>query len=181
MGWTFTHRERGTSNIDWFRENLCGSEPERLIDVATKAGVAYCAYRSKPDDEVVALVILTRWVRGDYYNFGYKDMDEGMGPCEDDCPRRIFDLLDPLPPEQADPSVERNWAAQWRARVQERLNRPTVRKGSLVRFPEWRWRGGDYGICEYVGGRRGTNLFLTSRGRVRFQGWRNGPYEVIRP
>src|SRR5262245_28338027 len=110
MGWVFTHREKGQTNLDWFRENLCGSEPERLIDCATVGGafkgVAYCAYRTKavPEGEperVVALVILTQWVANDYYNFGYKDLDEGMGPSEDSCPKRIFDLLDPLPPDQA--------------------------------------------------------------------------------
>lgn len=173
MGWTFTHREKGISNLDWFRGEFSSAE---LLDVATKGGVAYGALRT-PEGDVVALVILTRWVRGDYYNFGYKDMDEGMGPCEDDCPRRIFDLLTPLPPEQADPSVERNWAAQWRKRVQARLDRPPVRKGTRVRFPAWRWRGGDYGVVEYVGRH---NLFRTERGlHVRFTGWRNGPYEVV--
>lgn len=175
MGWTFTHREKGISNLDWFRGEFSGSTGE-LLDMATKNGTAYGAYRTNEGD-VVALVILTRWVRGDYYNFGYKDLDEGMGPGEDDCPKRIFDLLTPLPPEKADPSVEGNWAAQWRQGVQERLERPPVRKGTWVRFPSWRYRGGDYGELEYLGKR---NLFRTKYGRlVRFTGWRNGPYEVV--
>jgi hypothetical protein len=178
MGWTFTHREKGTSNLDWFRQEFCPSEPERLIDVATKNGTAYAAYRSDSDG-VIAFVILTRWVRGDYYNFGYKDMDEGQGPSDDDCPARIFALLDPLPPEKADPSVETNWAAQWRQRVEERLNRPKVTKGMRVRFPSWRYRGGDYGVLTYLGG-RGRNLFVTEYGQhVRFTAWRSGPYEVV--
>ncbi len=29
--------------------------------------------------------------------FGYKDMDESMGPCESECPRYILELLSPLP------------------------------------------------------------------------------------
>lgn len=181
MGWTFTHREKGITNLDWFRWQFCPSEPERLIDIATKNGVAYGAYRTQ-DGEVVALVVLTRWVRDDYYNYGWKDMDESMGPGEYDCPKRIFDLLTPLPPEKADPSVEGNWAAQWRAGVQknldERAARPKVKVGTRVRFPEWRYMGGDYGVCEYLGG-KGRNLFRTSRGLVRFRGWRNGPYEVV--
>ena len=61
MGWTFTNREKGTSNIDWFRREFNPSEPHRIIDMATKNGVAYAAYRTR-DDEVRALVILTRWV-----------------------------------------------------------------------------------------------------------------------
>lgn len=176
MGWTFTHREKGTSNIDWFRREFSGSG--ELVDMATKNGTAYGAYRT-PDGEVICLVILTRWVRGDYYNFGYKDMDEGMGPCEDDCPKRIFDLLTPLPPEKADPSVETNWAAQWRQGVEERLNRPKVTKGTKVRWTLESWANGPYGVCEYLGG-RSRNLFRTESGyMVRFTGWRSVPYEVI--
>lgn len=181
MGWYFQHRERGESNIDWFRREFCPDEPEKLIDVATKNGVAYCAFRA---DRVFALVVLTQWRRGDYHNYGYKDMDEAMGPNEDDCPRRIFDLLDPLPVDRADPVVDGNWAAQWRARVEAKLasqaERPKVKPGARIRFPASLWRGGDYGICTYVGGKKRTNLFRTEHGQlVRFTGWRNKPYEVV--
>ena len=178
MGWVCLHRDRGQSNLDWIRENLVSSEPERLIDCATKGGVIYAAYRS--DDRVVALVILTKWVPNDHFNFCYKDLDEDMGPYEDDCPKRIFELLDPLPPDRADPNVDGNWAAQWRRRVQAKLDRPEVKPGTKVRFPGYRWSGGDYGICTYIGGRRQTNLFRSQDGAlVRFRGWRNGPYEVV--
>lgn len=178
MGWTFTHREKGVSNLDWFRREFCPSEPERLIDVATKNGTAYCAFRA--NDEVFALVVLTRWVRGDYYNFGYKDMDEGMGPGEDDCPKRIYDLLTPLPPEKADPSVEGNWAAQWRQRVEANLAKPKVKKGDRVFFDERFLRQGGWGPLIYQGGRRGRNLFYSPlRGKyVRLLGWRSMVYTV---
>src|SRR5512145_779521 len=122
MGWTFLHREKGISNIDWLRGEF-STYPENVLDVATKNGTMYVAYRTPViEGEVRALVILTRWVRGDYYNFGYKDMDETQGPNEDDCPRRIFELLTPLKPGESE------WAESWRARVQARLDRPPVRK-----------------------------------------------------
>lgn len=172
MGWTFTHREKGTSNLDWFRREFCSSNPEQLIDLATKNGTAYGAYRVQ-SGEVRALVCLTRWVRGDYYNFGYKDMDESMGPCEDDCPKRIYDLLTPLTDADNESSVE------WRKRVEERLNRPKVTKGTRLRWTPEFWSGGPYGVCEYLGG-RGRNLFRTESGyMVRFTGWRSLPYEVV--
>lgn len=171
MGWTFTHREKGTSNLDWFRDEFTGGGGE-IIDMATKGGTAYGAYRTRTG-EVRALVILTRWVPKDYYNFGYKDMDESMGPGDDDCPKRIFDLLTPLTDDDND------WSAEWRARVEKRLNRPKVTKGTRVRWTLESWRGGPYGVCEYLGG-RGRNLFRTERGYVvQFTGWRNVPYEVI--
>lgn len=181
MGWTFTNRVRGTSNLDWFRQEFCPSEPERLIDVATKNGTAYCAYRAK-DDRVVALVVLTMWVpkARDGFNFGYKDMDENMGPNEDDCPRRIFALLDPLPDDEADPSVETNWAAQWRVRVQANLDRPTVKKGDRVFFDERFLQRGGWGPLVYQGGRRGRNLFYSPLRHtlVRIPGWRRMSYTV---
>ena len=191
MGWTFTHREKGVTNLDWFREQWCPSEPDRLIDMATVGGafkgVAFGAYRSSAFadgiERVIGIVALTQWVPNDYYNFGWKEIDEGQGPCEDNCPERIFNLLTPLPADQEDPSVDGNWAAQWRQRVEANIAKkkaePKVKPGTKIRFPSWRYTGGDYGIVEYVGGRRGQNLFRTSRGMVRFRGWRTGPYEVV--
>jgi len=171
MGWTFTHREKGTTNLDWFRREFTGGGGE-IIDMATKGMTAYGAYRTR-SGEVRALVILTRWVPKDYYNFGYKDMDESVGPSDDDCPKRIYDLLTPLT------DSDNEWSAEWRKRVEERLNRPKVTKGMRVRFPAWRYTGGDYGVLTYLGG-KGRNLFLTEWGqRVRFTAWRSGPYEVV--
>jgi len=187
VGWTFTHREKGISNKEWFQENVVGNSNE-VLDMATVGGafkgIAYSACRVKETGEVFAVVFLTQWVPNDYYNFGYKDIEESMGPAEDNCPKRIFDLLEPLPEDRADPTVEGNWAAQWRERVAANLAKkaaePKITKGTKIRFPSWRWNGGDYGVCEYVGGRRGTNLFKTERGfLVRFRNWRSGPYEVV--
>ena len=47
--------------------------------------------------EIFAIVCLVRWNprAKDGYIFGYKDMDESMGPCETDCPASILDLLTP--------------------------------------------------------------------------------------
>ncbi len=172
MGWTFTNREKGTSNLTWFRREFCPTEPERLIDMATKNGTAYGALRVR-SGEVRAIVILTRWVPKDYYNFGYKDMDESMGPSDDDCPKRIYDLLTPLTED------DNEWSAEWRQRVEERLARPKVKKGMRLRWTPEFWRGGPYGICEYLGG-SGRNLFRTEYGNlVIFNGWRSMPYEVI--
>jgi hypothetical protein len=46
--------------------------------------------------------------------FGYKDMTEAMGPCEDHCPRHILDLLTP---------TDREHAIDWRRRCAENLMR----------------------------------------------------------
>ena len=40
--------------------------------------------------ETWAAVFLTTTDMKDYFNFGYKDMDETCGPCEDKCPVSIL-------------------------------------------------------------------------------------------
>ena len=59
--------------------------------------------------EVFALICLVAYDSRDRegYIFGYKDMTEGMGPYESNCPVAILDLLTP---------TDRPYAVQWRAR-----------------------------------------------------------------
>jgi hypothetical protein len=72
------------------------------------------------------------------HGFGYKDMDESMGPCECDCPARIMQLLSPV----AD-LPHAGYAADWRARVaarkdeerRRRKRRTSLRIGSIVTLP----------------------------------------------
>ena len=66
---------------------------------------------------VVALVFLTSGGRA---RFGYKDMEESMGPCETECPTRILNLLTPfeqIPGASLDPQV--NYAIGWRQKCRE--------------------------------------------------------------
>ena len=64
--------------------------------------------------DVVAIVCLVRWNprAKDDHHFGYKDMDETCGPCEDGCPERILRLLTPTTHEHA---------LDWRRRCLARL------------------------------------------------------------
>ena len=66
--------------------------------------------RPDRDREVVALVCLVRYNLRDRegYIFGYKDMDETMGPCEAECPAAILDLLIP---------TENEYALAWRVKL----------------------------------------------------------------
>lgn len=47
-------------------------------------------------------------------HFGYKDMDESMGPCEDNCPAHILDLLT---------LTDKEHALDWRRRCRANLER----------------------------------------------------------
>lgn len=123
MGWTFQHRAKGTyTNEQFFREEF-PSLADGFIKVASpNTSEVYIAYR-RPNGEVTALVILTQWVHKDYYNFGYKEMDESAGPAVDSCPASILDIL-------TDPPNE--WAKQWRARCRARIAARARRHKKIV-------------------------------------------------
>jgi len=66
-------------------------------------------------------------VKGDY-NFGYKDMDETMGPYSYDCPRSILDKLTP---------TDHEYALKWRRECERRLElNARLKPGSVVEFKE---------------------------------------------
>lgn len=188
MGWMYTHRDKGQSNLDWFRREFCpgdlalGKEP-RLLDVATKNGVAYGAWQDD-DGQVSALVILTNWVPKDYFNFGYKAMEESMGPCEVDCPERIFNLLTPLPAmEEGEKNTTLSYAHSWRESVRERIAarkaRAKVSYGDKVRFasPLTFTSGAQRQILTWIKG----SMFKDERGSVyTIPSWRDRyAYEVV--
>lgn len=78
----------------------------------------------KGDREVVAVVIMVRYVMNGSHPFGYKDMTEYAGPVIRNCPKTILDLLTPIPPPE-DPTAEtsQNWALQWRKDCAENSQR----------------------------------------------------------
>lgn len=106
MGWTFTHRPKGISHKDFFQNKFDSTKTRiEVLDAATVNWVCYMAVKSHKLGKTFAVICLTRWApKADYFNFGYKDMDESMQPFYYGCPKRILDLLDPLPP--LSPQVE---------------------------------------------------------------------------
>ena len=141
MGWTFQQRSKGTSNKDWFAELLDGTDG-KVVDTATVGGTCYIAYRTHNEaghEITYALVALTQWRPHDAYNFGYKLMDESMGPGGEHCPERILALLSPL--EEMDLGEKgMEWATDWRQACMEyhrlRKLRGSVSCGDQVLFSE---------------------------------------------
>lgn len=128
MGWTYGHRDKGVSNLDYFGAMWPADSGYKLLDAASVGSTVYGAVKT-PDGDVTAVVFLTNWHRNDYFNFGYKDMSESMGPYSYDAPARILALLT----ETTDP-----YAIAWRAKVRENLARvaaaKAVKPGTTVRF-----------------------------------------------
>lgn len=87
----------------------------RVVNSAMVGSVYYAAVEirrpAKGIRKVGAVVCLTCGrTRHDGTAWGYKDMDETMGPCEDKCPVSILDLLTP---------TDSQWANEWRDRCRK--------------------------------------------------------------
>lgn len=128
MGWTFFHRDKGESHLDVFRHEF----GEDVLDVAQNGHVVYIALRTKLGS-VIALICPIEWRNHDYYNFGYKDQEEGMGCYESNCPQRILDQLSPAYDSYSGQSLE--WALAWRQRCAERNgHKRQIKAGVTIRF-----------------------------------------------
>lgn len=138
MGWMYIHKEPGKSIFDTFKEEFPGHENEhhkvRLIDCACpNPREAYLAFedidKKTGKREVFAVVCLLDHQPRDYLNFGYKDMDETMGPLPTRCPERILKLLTP---------TDNETALKWRERCRENIERQKkwrrVKVGDVLEF-----------------------------------------------
>lgn len=108
-------------------------------------------------------------------NFGYKDMVESMGPCEDDCPGTILDLLSPTDNEHA-----REWRQRCRARLARRARK--LEHGDRVRLET---------PVKFVDGHTGSEFIVEKRGRrlslrdpetslrYRIAGFMDLPWQVV--
>lgn len=109
MGWTCYDRPVSDprAELDSLYTWNSDGNSNRVLKSAT-VGPAYYAAVETIDAQGVRNV----WVGVALFEtrpFGYKDMGEGMGPCERRCPRGILELLTPLDPAKA------GYAEEWRA------------------------------------------------------------------
>ena len=139
MGWTSEHRDKGTSNKDWFAMQL-DHAGGKVLDAATVGNTCYIAYQVTDDDGsqyTTAIVALTQWRPHDAYNFSAKVIDESMGPGEHRCPERILNQLSPLN-EIPFSGKSLEWATAWRvacrARLVQKKMRGSVSSGDHVLF-----------------------------------------------
>lgn len=117
MGWYFSCDPARNGN--WKRELIEGltyENEKRKLQVLDSALVErrtwYAAVESINKEtgkrEVLAAVYLLQFRPGEW---GYKPMDESMGPCEVRCPEKILRLLtEPAPSADAKEWRERCWA-----------------------------------------------------------------------
>ncbi len=198
MGWLFTERPYGQS-VRAFFEKRFNSETDHakweILDCSATFRVAYMAVRITKKETgktyVVGIVCLIRHdpKARDGYNFGYKDMDECMGPNESECPRRILDLLSPIE-EICEPGTSGfESATAWRARclAHHELARKSknLKNGTKIEFKDSiRFVDGYEGKTFRIDRqkrRRGTKTRFRSTdngGLYCISRWRARPFEV---
>lgn len=105
---TFTsHDDRGNTKVAMkvLKSAMVGSTYYGAVETTTFPGEG-----QEPFTRVFAAVFLTKGKGRDGTIWGYKDMDESMGPNEAKCPLSILKLLSPAPNE---------WAENWRKECRE--------------------------------------------------------------
>jgi hypothetical protein len=145
MGWLYMQSLNGQSGPRQYLDaQFTYSRPELTSKVLRSALVGMRVYyaaiehvlHEKNERIVFAAICLARYNPRDRegYIFGYKDMDETVGPNESDCPEAILDLLTP---------TEYPYAQAWRARCRENaaarralLTKPAPRPGQTIVFDQ---------------------------------------------
>jgi hypothetical protein len=142
MGWTYFKAPKGAST-----ESIMAGEYANtwkgVIASACKGGALYAVCeadaaedkRYEPDANgkirLCLVFLINRRAGKDGYNFGYKDMQETMGPYECGCPDRILDLLSPTTSEDAN-----DWRQRCRAANAKAKSALKLRDGMIVKLPE---------------------------------------------
>lgn len=180
MGWTWFNKSSDISAAEWFKDlyNLEGNgERYEVLDVAiVRLRTLYAAVKIKETGEVWAAVYLLGYAPNDYYNFGYKDMDETMGPNESECPERILKLLTP---------TDSKWANEWRERcwqnIKRRKSKPKVQDRSRIKFTEpLRFTDGAV-LDEFTVHMVGKKVrFISGGGLYRITNWREREFQIVR-
>lgn len=131
MGWTYMSKPESVK--DWFRGEYGGENSlwkHEVLDVAiVNMNELYAAvkrtHKESGESCVWAAVFILNFRPSDYHNFGYKDMDESMGPYNTNCHERILDLLTPTDNEESN-----KWREQCRKRIAARKSLPKVGPGT---------------------------------------------------
>lgn len=141
MGWLYKH-DPIDDPVAYLTDQYNHDGEQRTYCVLAAARVSNTVYMAVKVTEkatrkhyVLAAVVLISNTRK--HGFGYKDMDETVGPCECACPDRIMRLLSPI-----NDIPKPGYAADWRERVAAhkqaaamlRAKRMSLQPGSIVKL-----------------------------------------------
>ena len=112
MGWLYSEAWPTASAMrDHLRDSLTRSGYDIVKDALTHYGRHYYAAIRKDGKTFIFVALIER----DRIGYGYKDMDESMGPNNVDCPLSILDAASPVEDLYSGDPLE--WATKWRANV----------------------------------------------------------------
>jgi hypothetical protein len=142
MGWLYQNDPVDDPVAVLTRRYICDGHTRtwRVLAAARVANTVYMAIKSTDKASaasyVFAAVILISNTKK--HGFGYKGMDESVGPCECDCPERIIRLLTPIT-DLPNPGYAADWRARVAARKTEKRHQRdrcnSLRAGSIVTLP----------------------------------------------
>lgn len=158
MGWSYyCHRvESAKEEMDKLHTWSSDGVTRKVLKSAMVGSTYYAAVEAIfPDGrrQVFASVCLTKRSRND---FGYKGMDESMGPNEARCPLAILNLLTETDSEHAN-----DWRQRCRKYHAYKAARPAYRTGMVVVYGDY-----SYKLDTPAGPRRGWNVTRTSDGML---------------
>lgn len=152
MGWSYGPKPGNVKQylMDLYTWNgeFCTSRALacRIVQLRTAYLAVERMHTATNTRRVWAAVVLLDYRPTDEYGFGYKDIDETMGPYDAACPEDILRLLTPLPAAQVYTCVSadrwerdyRDQAKQWRRRcwhlIRCRAESATIKPGDRLRF-----------------------------------------------
>lgn len=125
MGWTIDSRK--PKNVKEYFSQQWDSEKMVILDAAiVNVREYYAAVKSLVTGEVFGLVVLIEMKDGE---FGWKDMDETMGPYYHNCPARILDKLTPT-----DNAYAQLWRSNCRKVLEMKTRAKTLKTGDVIKF-----------------------------------------------
>lgn len=155
MGWTFFNKPKGVKAIDAIKRQ-CGDEwcAKHVVAASASIGAVFLVGKfHDPDSEVyepdadgmvrqICVFKIQNVPKAkDGYNFGYKDMTEGMGPYGCECPPSIIEaaspLRDPIGPEPQYSSLRsaREYRARSVAAAKAKAAKRALKVGSTIKLP----------------------------------------------
>ena len=152
MGWLYSYNIRSKKEmVAYLRRPERFGQDHELLRATTIGNNHWYLCRNKQTGQVY--IGLDKMAGGIKDGWGYKDMDESVGPCEVDCPLSYL----------AQASQATGYAIEWRFNVQDfhakKSARPDPQAGQVVIYGQTRYK-----LVRPAGPRRGWNVQRVSDG-----------------
>jgi hypothetical protein len=121
MGWTFPYHTNTKKELirDLTRDQSRDGRVSRILKKSVRGNVLYTLYEAGPEGDTRKFIVIFLMGKHGGDTWGYKDIDESMGPYEADCPVSYLD--------EADEPIS-DTAREWRETVRARAAKRKAKK-----------------------------------------------------